>query len=94
MPDVGLEALERQDDPAVGMGDRLQAGGVRPRERDEFRIAFQKMQGRPGSNDDVTAPQLLMDLWDTPVLGIAQGAHEGDNIEAELVLWEGIPHRS
>jgi hypothetical protein len=71
MPDVGLEAIERQDDAALGVGDLLKAGGVRPGERDEFRLAFQKMQDRPGSHDDVTAPQLLMDLRDTPVLGIA-----------------------
>jgi hypothetical protein len=49
------------------------------------------MQDRPGSHDDVTAPQFLMDLWDASVLGLAQGAYEGDNIEAERVLREGVP---
>jgi hypothetical protein len=91
LPDVGLEASERQDDPAMGGGALLKAGGVRPRERHERCIAFQQRQDRPGSPDDVTAPQRLMELCDTSVLGIAQGAYEGDNLEAALVRREGVP---
>jgi hypothetical protein len=71
LPDIGWEAIKRQDDPALGVGDLLEAGGVCPRERHQCLIAFHQRQDRPGRNDDVTPPQLLMDLWDTPVLAIA-----------------------
>lgn len=49
------------------------------------------MQDCPGRNGDTTTPQLLMDLGQTPVLRVTQRAHEGDNIEAKLVLGEGEP---
>ena len=35
------------------------------------------------------AGQLGMDLGDAAVLGVAQGADQGDDVEAELVLGQG-----
>jgi hypothetical protein len=36
-------------------------------------------------------PQLLMDLRDAPMLGIAQCTYQGDDIETKFVLGQGKP---
>ena len=43
-----------------------------------------------GQSGHAAAGQLGMDLGDAAVLGVPQGADQGDDVEAELVLREGI----
>jgi hypothetical protein len=49
------------------------------------------MSDRPGRNGETTTRQLLMDFRHTAVLGMAQRADQGDDIEAKLVLGERQP---
>jgi hypothetical protein len=47
MADVRLEAIQGQDNPALGLGDALQAGGIREGEGEQFVIALEQMRDRP-----------------------------------------------
>jgi hypothetical protein len=89
MAHIGLEAIERQDDPALGVGEALEAIGVLQREAEQFIIAIQELSDRPLGYGDTSIAQRLMDFRDAAVLAIASVAHPGDDIEAELVLGEG-----
>jgi hypothetical protein len=91
MPDIRLQAIQREDDAPMRSSDLVEAVWIGPREGHQFLVALQEILDRPRRNCHVAVPQLLMELWETPVLGIAQGAHQGDDIEATLVLGEGEP---
>jgi hypothetical protein len=70
--DVGLPPIQRKDDTALGLGDALEAGGIRQGEGDKCVGAFQEVQDGAGGKSTTAMPQLLMDLRDAPRLGIAQ----------------------
>jgi hypothetical protein len=80
MADIGLQAIKRQDDPALGLGNPLEAVGVSEREREQFVVMFEQMGDRPRGDSDATVEQVLMNLRNTAVLRIAQGAYPRDNI--------------
>jgi hypothetical protein len=42
MPDVRLQAIESQDDPASGLGHPLEVGGVCQRQGKQFIVAFEQ----------------------------------------------------
>jgi hypothetical protein len=89
--DVGLQPIQRKDDAALGLSDTLEASGIRQGEGDKFVVAFQEVQDCAGGKSNTTMPQFLMDLRDAPMLGIAQGAYQGDDIETKFVLGQGQP---
>src|SRR5262249_42442951 len=60
MADIRLQAIKRQDDPALGLGNPLEAGRVRQREREQCVVAFTQMRGRPrGDRDAPLEPERL-----------------------------------
>lgn len=73
------------------LGHPLEPERISQRERHEFVIAFQEMQDRAERNRDTAALQLLMHLGYTAVVGMAQRADQGDDIEAKLVLGQRQP---
>ena len=71
MPHIRLQAIQGQDEAALGVGDLLQTKRVSQRERYQCIVAFQKMLHRAGSTEHPAAPQLLMHLGAAPVVGLA-----------------------
>ena len=85
MADIGLQAIKRQDDPALDLGKPLEAGRVRQREREQFVVAFEQMGDRARGDSDATVEQVLMHLRNPAVLPRAQDAYPRDNIQAKRV---------
>ena len=73
MADVRLEAIESQDDPALGLGDPLQAGGVSQREGEQFVVPFEQMAHCPWGDDHTALAQVLIDFGHTAMLCVTQG---------------------
>ena len=86
MADVRLEAIESQDDPALGLGDPLQAGGISEREGEQCVVALEQMGDRPWGDGHPAVAQVLMDFGQATVLRIAKSPDARNNLEAKLVL--------
>ena len=91
MADVRLETIQRQEAPALSLGEPLQARGVGEREGEQFVRAFEARRDRPWGDSHPTGAQGLMDCRQAAVLGVAQGANPGNAIEAKLVRRQGEP---
>src|SRR5215471_971182 len=91
MADVRLEAIEGQDDPALGVGDPLQTSGIGKREGEQCVVALKQMHDRPRGNGHPTVAQVLMDFGQATVLRVAQSTDTRNDIEAKLVLGQGEP---
>jgi hypothetical protein len=91
MADVRLETIQRQDAPALSLGDPLQASSVGEREGEQFVIAFEEMRDRPWGDRHPTGAQVLMDFRQAAVLCVAQRANPGNDIAAKPVLGQGEP---
>jgi hypothetical protein len=89
MAPVGLEAIEGQDDPAVGRGKAPQATGIWEREAEQVIIALQEVGDGAWGHGHPTVAHGMMDCGATAVVGIALAPHEGHDIEAELGLGQG-----
>ena len=88
MADIGLEAIEGQDDATSDLCDALEAGRVLQREGDQFVVTLQEIGDRPWSHRHAAFAQGLMNFGDTAVVAIALLPHEGDDIETKLVFGE------
>ena len=88
MADVGLKAVDGEDHPPGLRRDRLQALDVRARQGEQFVVPVQEVADAPRADRHPAADQLGMDLGDAAVLGMAQHAGQGDDVEAELMLRE------
>ncbi len=88
MADIGLEAIEGQDDATSDLCDALEAGRVLQREGYQFVVTLQEIGDRPWGHSHTAFEQGLMDFWDTAVVAIALLANEGDDVETKLVLGE------
>lgn len=86
MAAVGLEAIESQDDPTLGLGDPLQAGGVSQREGEQFVVPFEQMAHCPWSDGHTALAQVLIDFGHTAMLRVTQGTDRRNDIKAKLVL--------
>ena len=86
MADSRLEAIQGQDDPTLGLGDALQAGGIGEGQGEQFVVALEQMRDRPRGDGHATVAQVFMDFGQTPVLRIAQGTDACNDIETKLVL--------
>jgi hypothetical protein len=86
MADVRLQAIQGQDDPALGLGEALQSGGIGEREGEQSVVAFEQMRDRPRGDGHPAVAQVLMDFRQTTVLRLAQGPDACNDIEAKLVL--------
>ena len=89
MADVGLEAVDGQDHPP-GLGrDPPQPLGVRAGQGQQLVVAVQQVADAARADRHAAADQLGVDLRDAAVLGVAEAADQGDDVEAELVLRQG-----
>src|SRR5438105_15941357 len=88
MADIGLEAIEGQDDTTADLGEAVEARRVLQREGDQCVVTLQEIADRPWGHRDAAFEQGLMDVWDTAVVAIALLTNEGDDIETTLVLGE------
>jgi hypothetical protein len=88
MADIGLEAIEGQDDAPADLGDAVEAGRVLQREGDQFVVTLQEIGDRPWGHSHAAFAQGLIDFWDTAVVAIALLTNEGDDVETKLVLGE------
>jgi hypothetical protein len=89
MAHVGVEAIEGQEDPALGLGETLETICVGKIESDEFIVALEEIGDGPLGNSATAFAQGVMEFWDTPVMGIAQGADVSHDIETERVFGQG-----
>jgi hypothetical protein len=85
MADIGLQAIEGQNDPALRLSDPLEARRVGERESEQFVVAVEQMGDCPGGDGHSPLAQVLIDFRQTAVLRVAQGAYPGNDIEAKLV---------
>jgi hypothetical protein len=86
MADVGLEAIQGQDDLPLGWGDTLQAGGISEGEGEQCVVALEQRRDRPLGDRHSAVAQVRMDCGQTTVLRIAQGPDACNDIETKLVL--------
>ena len=86
MADVRLQTVEREEDPPLGLGDPLEAGGIRQRQGEEFVVPFQQMVHSPWGDGHTVLAQVLMDFGQTAMLRVAQGADPRHDIETKLML--------
>ena len=89
MADVGLQAVDGQDHPAGGRRHPPQPLGVGEREGQQLVVAVQQVGDGAEAERHAAAGQVGVDLGDAAVLGVPQGADQGDDVEAELVLGQG-----
>ena len=76
--DAALLAQEGVQPLAVGRGQGAQ-----------FVVAVQEVGDGAQGDGDAAAGQLLVDLGDAAVLGVAEASDQGDDVEAELVVGQG-----
>ena len=65
MADVRLQPVEREDDPPLGLGEPLEAGGVSQRQGEEFVIPFEQMAHCPWGDGHTALAQVVMDFGQT-----------------------------
>ena len=88
MADIGLEAIEGQDNATADLGDTVEARRILQREGDQFVVTLQEIGDRPGGHRHAAFAQGLMNCGDTAVVAIALLPHEGDDIETKRVFGE------
>src|SRR3954464_10485349 len=72
--DVGLQAVDGQDDAALVAQQRREPLGVGGGQGAEFVIAVQQVGDGADGDDDAAAGQRAVDLGDAAVLGVAEAA--------------------
>jgi len=89
MADVGLEAVDGQDDAALGPQQWSQPLGIGGGQGPQLIVAVQEVGDGALGEDDPPAGEFVVDLGDTAVLGIAELADQGHDVESELVMRQG-----
>ena len=84
--DIRLQAVERQDHPALPGQNGAQPVIVGERGRHELVVAVEQVGDRALRDHHPALAQGAVDLGHAVVLAVAQGADQGDDVEAELVL--------
>jgi hypothetical protein len=88
MADVGLEAIEGQDDAASGLREALEAERILEREGHQCVITLQEIGDRPWSYGHAALNEGLRDVRDTPMVAVAPLSNEGNNSKAQCMLGE------
>jgi hypothetical protein len=88
MADVGLEAIERQDDATAGLREALAAERLWQREGHQCVVTLQEIGDRPWGHGHAALDQSLRDCRDTPVGAGAPLSKEGHNSKAKCLLGE------
>ena len=86
MADIGLQAVDGQDHAAFALGHPPEAVGVGQRQGEQFIVPVEQVGHAALTDGHATADHLGVDLGDAAVLGVAQGADQRDEVQAELVL--------
>ena len=89
MADVGLEAVDGQDDAALGPQQWTQPLGIGGGQGSQLIVAVQEVGDGALGEDDPPAGEFVVDLGDTAVLDIAEPADQGHDVESELVMRQG-----
>jgi hypothetical protein len=89
MTDVGLQAVDRQDDATLRAQQGTEPLGVSGGQCPEFVVAVQEVGDRALSDDQAAAGQVVVDLGDAAVLDMSEPTDQGHDIEAELVIRQG-----
>jgi hypothetical protein len=88
MADIGLEAIEGQEEATADLSEAWEASRVLQREGDQGVVTLQELSDRPWGHSHAVCAQSLMDFWDTAVVAIALLTNEGNDVETKLVLGE------
>jgi hypothetical protein len=86
MADIGLQPVYGQDRPPLLLEPLLQAGVPRKSERHQLLVAIEQIGNRALRDTHPPSRKLPVNLRHTAVLGVTQGAHQGDDVQAELTL--------
>ena len=70
---------------------RLSRSASEQRQGQQLVVAVQEVADAARADRHAAAGQLGVDLRDAAVLGMAESADQGDDVEAELVLGQGEP---
>ena len=89
MADIRLQAVDGQDDAALRAEQRLQPPGIGRGQGPQLIVAVQEVGDGALGEDDPPAGEFAVDLGDTAVLGIAEPADQGHDVESELVIGQG-----
>jgi site-specific DNA recombinase len=89
--DVRLQAVDGQDDLAGLLGDPAQPGGIGAGQGQQLVVAVQQVADATRADRHAAADQLGVDLREAAVLGVAEDADRGDDVEPELVLGQDHP---
>ena len=73
MADVRLQTVEREEDPPLGLGDPLEAGGIRQRQGEECVVPFEPMAHGPWGDGHTALEQALRDCGQTAMLRVTEG---------------------
>jgi hypothetical protein len=84
--DIGLQAVQRQDDTALAFQHPPQPPHPGQGRGQELVVAVEQIGHAPLGDVDPAIPQGGVDLGHTAVVAVAQHAHKGDDVQAELVL--------
>ena len=87
--DIRLQAVDGQDDAALRAEQRLQPPGIGRGQGPQLIVAVQEVGDGALGEDDPPAAEFAVDLGDTAVLGIAEPADQGHDVESELVIGQG-----
>jgi hypothetical protein len=87
--DVGLQAVDGQDHATLRAEQRPEPLGIGRGQGPQLIVAVQQVGDGARGHDDPAAGQLAVDLGDAAVLGIAESADQGHDVEAELVIGQG-----
>ncbi len=85
MADVGLQAVDGQNDAARRCGHPPEPRGVRQRQGEELVVAVQQVPHAPQADGDAAVAQRSMDLGEAAVPGVPQRPDGGDEVEPEFV---------
>ena len=88
---VGVPAITGQAHPALRLGNPLEPERSSQRERHEVVRALQERQDRAGGQSETARGQLWLAVGHPAGLGMAQGAKQGDEIEAKRVRGQPQP---
>ena len=89
MADIGLQAIDGEDDPLLPLQEPVQALRVGRGQGAEFVVAVEQVADGALGEGHAAAGEFLVDLGDAAVLGVAEAADQGHDVEAELVVGQG-----
>jgi hypothetical protein len=87
--DIRLQPVDSQDNPGLAGQELPQPPVIAQGNGEQLVVAVQQVGHGPLGNADAAAQQGGMNLGHAAMLGVAQGACEGDDVQAELVAGEG-----